>query len=105
MKSNCYLGVGPQTYPGTCCQGREVNAYIGVKVLTAMVMQNSIFWVTTPCSLLKVNRSFGETRQTLLAICLHTCLLFGLSFDPEGGENMFLRNVGRLISQKTELFK
>jgi hypothetical protein len=29
------------------------------EVLTAVVMKSSIFWDTTPCSPLKVNRHFG----------------------------------------------
>jgi hypothetical protein len=34
---------------------------IEFEVLTAVVMKNSIFWDTTPCSPLKVNRHFGGT--------------------------------------------
>jgi hypothetical protein len=32
-------------------------------VLTVAVMKNTIFWDTTPCSLLSVNRCFGETHR------------------------------------------
>jgi hypothetical protein len=36
---------------------------VGFEVLTAVVMKSSIFWDITPCSLLKVNRSFGGTYR------------------------------------------
>jgi hypothetical protein len=31
-----------------------------VKVLTAVVMKNSVFWYMTSCSPMKLNRRFGE---------------------------------------------
>jgi hypothetical protein len=30
------------------------------EILTAMVMKRTVFWDTTPCSPLKVNRRFGK---------------------------------------------
>jgi hypothetical protein len=39
----------------------------GFEVLTAVVMKNTIFWDTTPCSLLSVNRRFGGSYCHLLA--------------------------------------
>jgi hypothetical protein len=35
-------------------------AYVGFEVLTAVVMNSSVFWDIMPCSPLKVNRRFGE---------------------------------------------
>jgi hypothetical protein len=32
--------------------------------------------------------------RALLAICVHAGFLLGISFDPEDGGDMFLRNVG-----------
>jgi hypothetical protein len=37
------------------------GGYVGFEVLTAVVMNSSIFWDITPCSPLKVNRRFGGT--------------------------------------------
>jgi hypothetical protein len=37
------------------------NHYARLEVLTAVVLNNTIFWDITPCSPLKVNRSFGGT--------------------------------------------
>jgi hypothetical protein len=50
-------------------QGVEFNYIIKYKynfvafeeVLTAVVMKSNIFWNITPCSPLKINRSFGGT--------------------------------------------
>jgi hypothetical protein len=65
-------------------------------VLTAVVMKSSIYWDTTPCSLLKDNRRFEGTRR------LHfqdrrisqAINLRGLFVDPEDRGDTFLRNVG-----------
>jgi hypothetical protein len=40
------------------------DKYIGIEVLTAVVMKSSIFWDITPCSTSKAGRRFG-------GICLH----------------------------------
>jgi hypothetical protein len=34
--------------------------FVGLEILTAVVMNSSISWDVTPCSSLKVNRCFGE---------------------------------------------
>jgi hypothetical protein len=55
-----------------------------------------VFWEITPCSPLKVNQRFGGIyRRTsrVLFTCFHDGILRGL-FDPEDGDDMFLRNVG-----------
>jgi hypothetical protein len=39
---------------------------VGFEVLTAEVMKKSVCWDITPCSLLKVNRSFGGTCHLIL---------------------------------------
>jgi hypothetical protein len=53
----------------------------------------------------------GKNTISLLVTCFHTGFLLGLSFDPENGGNMFLRNVGLtfnglhgIISQNIVLF-
>jgi hypothetical protein len=73
--------------------------------------KSSIFWDITPCSPLKVNRSFGETRCLHLQerrtsqarnqheaggkhSLLHADFLLGLFFDPEDGGDVFLQHVG-----------
>jgi hypothetical protein len=40
---------------------RVILFVVGLKVLTAMAMKNTILWDITPCSPLKVNRCFGGT--------------------------------------------
>jgi hypothetical protein len=69
------------------------KTYVGFEVFAAVVMKSTIFLVTMPCSLLKVNQSFGGTYH-LLSTCFHAGFLLGLFFDPEDRGNMFLRNVG-----------
>jgi hypothetical protein len=69
-----------------------------------VVMKIYIFWDITSCSPLKFNLRFVGTcllhlqirrRSTaLLARCVHVCLLFGLFFNPEDEDDMFLRNTG-----------
>jgi hypothetical protein len=74
--------------------------FAGFEVLTAVVMNSTIFWDITPCSPLRVNRRFGGTyglhlqSRALLATFFHAGFLLGLFFDPEDGGDMFLRNVG-----------
>jgi hypothetical protein len=82
-------------------------------------MKSSIFWDITPCIPLKVNRHFGGTchlhlqgrrknqarnqRESFplaftlvsyLAYSFHAGSLLRLFFDPEDGDDMFLRNIG-----------
>jgi hypothetical protein len=40
--------------------------YVGFEVITAVVMRSTIFRNITSCSLLKVNRRFGETYRLYL---------------------------------------
>jgi hypothetical protein len=59
-------------------------------------MKSSIFWDTTPCSLLKVNgisQARNQREIALLPTCFHARFLLGLIFDPEEVGDMFLRNV------------
>jgi hypothetical protein len=37
--------------------------YLGFEVVTAVVMNDTIFWYITPCGLLSVDRSFGGTYR------------------------------------------
>jgi hypothetical protein len=50
-----------------CRIRKQVRIFFVVsEVLTAMVMKSSIFWDITPCSPLKINRSFeGKCRLHL----------------------------------------
>jgi hypothetical protein len=41
----------------------EFCCLVGFDVLTAVVMKSTIFWDTTPCSPLSVNRRFGVTHH------------------------------------------
>jgi hypothetical protein len=79
---------------------------------TYFFIKSTIFWDITPCSLLKVNRRFGETYHLHLQggkisrarnqresrwqaeICSHAGFLLGSFFGPEDGGDMILRNVG-----------
>jgi hypothetical protein len=57
-----------QLYISTVEMGQIIkttNAFVGFKVLTAVVMNSTIFWDITPCSSLSLNRRFGGTY------CLH----------------------------------
>jgi hypothetical protein len=44
----------------------QLTNFVGFEVLTAVVMNNTVFWDVTPCSPLKVNRRFGGTYRLLL---------------------------------------
>jgi hypothetical protein len=60
-------------------------------VLTAIVMENSIFYDTPPCSPLKINLF---TEDILANSALLSCgFLLGLFFNSEDGADMLLRNV------------
>jgi hypothetical protein len=77
---------------------REINGYLGLEVLTAVVMKSIAFWDITLCIPLKVNRRFGGTYRFHLQIRINRAIatlvsLFGL-INPEDGGNMFFRNVG-----------
>jgi hypothetical protein len=77
------------------------------------VNQCTIFSDITPCSFLKTSRRFGGTyglhlqgrisRARELATCFHAVILLGLFFDTEDGDDMFLRNVGWLLTDYTAL--
>jgi hypothetical protein len=65
------------------------------------------------CSLMKINRRFGGTyrlffqgRRVSQASCLlHAGLLRDIFFDPEDGDNQFLRNVGSLPPDYMDLYR
>jgi hypothetical protein len=70
---------------------------------TAVVMYSTIFGDIAPCKPLKVYRRFGgpstpswsKNKPLKKQISCHLLrFLLGLSFDPEDGDDMFLRNVG-----------
>jgi hypothetical protein len=90
--------------------------WVGFEVLTAVVVKFSIFWDITPCSPLKVDRRFGGTYRLHLQgrrisrarnqresrRQAERCVFF----DPEDGDDMFHRNVGRpLTDYKALIFK
>jgi hypothetical protein len=58
---------------------------VGFEVLTAVVMNCTIFWDITPCSPLS---------GIMLATWFHAGLFLSLFFYPEDGGEIFLRNVG-----------
>jgi hypothetical protein len=62
---------------------------IGFEVITAVGMNRSSFWDTTPVARKNLTR---KTSQAELAICIHSVFLLGLFFDFEYRE-VFLRNV------------
>jgi hypothetical protein len=45
----------------SCAFNKQNNVYVGSEVLTAVVMNSTVFWDITPCSPLKVNQRFGGT--------------------------------------------
>jgi hypothetical protein len=53
-----YLSIHPFVYRPS--KYYEISRYVGLEVLTAVVMNVTIFWDTVPCSQY-VNRSFGGT--------------------------------------------
>jgi hypothetical protein len=66
---------------------------------TELIMNNSKFWYITPCGPLKVNRRFGGT-----CYIFHAGFLLGSFFDPEDGSDMFLWNVGWILTDYTALY-
>jgi hypothetical protein len=73
-------------------------------------MKSSVFWGIIPYSPLKVSRRFGGTYrlhlqgESLLATFSHAGFLLDLFFDPKDGDDMFLRNVGWLLTDYTALY-
>jgi hypothetical protein len=76
---------------------------VGFEVLTAVIMKNTSFWDTTPCSPLKVSRRFGRKYPLHLqgrSISQETSVRAGgkqspdYSLTPEDGGNMFFRYFG-----------
>jgi hypothetical protein len=81
---------------------------VGFEVLTAVVMKSSIFWDITPCSPLKVNRSFGGTyrlhlqgRRISRARDQRESRWQAALCNPENRGDMFLRNVAWLSTDYT----
>jgi hypothetical protein len=77
----------------------------GYEVLTAVIMDSTIFWDITPFSSMNVNRSFGGTcRLHLEGRKINQARnhgdagsrksLVGLFFGRGNGSDMVLRNVG-----------
>jgi hypothetical protein len=63
-------------------------SYVRYEVLRAVVMKSSVFWDKPKKLLWK-----QMTNRALLAACFHADFVLGLFFDPEDGDDMFLRNV------------
>jgi hypothetical protein len=77
----------------------RISIVVGFEVITAVVMNISIFWDITPCSPLRVNQRFGGTfrlhlQGSKLATYFTLVFLLGLFFDTEDVGDMFLRNFG-----------
>jgi hypothetical protein len=105
-----------------CFSYTNMFEFVGFEVLKAVVIKSTIVWDITPCSPLKVNRSFGVTyrlhlqgrrisqernqmaSRALLATWFHAGFLHSLFFDPEDRGAMFLRNVGWISTNYTELY-
>jgi hypothetical protein len=69
---------------------------VGCKVLGAVAMKSTVFWVVKPCSL-EIAKRFGgihhlhfQGRKSQSAICF----LLNILFEPENGSNVLLRKVG-----------
>jgi hypothetical protein len=78
--------------------------YVGIEVLTAVVMKSCVFWDITPCSLLKNNRFFGgiyyhlqdrrkrqvrnKRESRWQAFFFHAGFLFDFLFEPDDGGDM-----------------
>jgi hypothetical protein len=95
---------------------KNINFHVGFEILTAMVMQSTIFRDIMSCSPLKVNRRYEGTYRPnlhgrrinragyLLVTCFHASVSFALFLDPEDVSNIFLRNFGWLSTNYTALF-
>jgi hypothetical protein len=66
--------------------------YVGFDVLTAVVMNSSVFGDIMLCSFLKVAGHFRGTR-CITCCLLHAGFLLGFCYSPEDGGSMFLQNV------------
>jgi hypothetical protein len=80
-----------------CSEPSTELSSVGFEVFTAVVMKSIIFWDVTPCSLLSCNRHFGGTYLLHLQGRKNN---FRKNhqvsrWHPEGGGDMFLRNVCR----------
>jgi hypothetical protein len=67
----------------------------------AITLLKAEFWNIKPRNPFKVNQRSGGTchlhllgQRGLLATCFHDGFLVGLFFEPEGGGDVFLRNIG-----------
>jgi hypothetical protein len=67
------------------------------EAIKAVVIQGTIFWDMTPCSLMEINPRLGRKVLNLLA----ECLLFGLLSDTKDGGNTSPRNAGVLVLEHT----
>jgi hypothetical protein len=67
-------------------QNKQIH-YLGFEVLIAVFMKSTIFWNTTPCSPLKVNRRFEGTYRFHLQARI-------ISRARNAAGDVFLQNVG-----------
>jgi hypothetical protein len=80
--------------------------------LLTKIVENSVFWDITSCSLPKVNWRFGGIcrlhlqgpRISRARKHVESSACFLLGFDTECGGDMFLRNISWLSSDYTALY-
>jgi hypothetical protein len=103
------------------CILRTMQNILEFQAVSAVVMNRSVFWDTTPCGSLKVYRRFGETfrlylqsrrislvrnqsesRWQISAFKLDFCLTYSSTLNME--TDIFLRNVGGLSTDYTALY-
>jgi hypothetical protein len=75
---------------------RFFTRYVGLKVLTAVVMKSFIFWDIMPCSPL--------AGLHPLSCFVLVSFLLGSHFNPEDGGDMYLQNVGWLSTNYMAIY-
>jgi hypothetical protein len=92
--SSCHFLSLRSKYSFHSCPGWLVHTSVGCEVLTAVVMNSSVFWDITTCSPLKVSHLQGGRKSK--ASNQHEA-------SSLNGGDMFLRNVGWLSTDYTAL--
>jgi hypothetical protein len=58
---NMLVSSAAKVYCSVISTAGFIHLLVGFEVLTAVIMSSYIFWNTSPCSPLKINRRFGGT--------------------------------------------